>query len=102
MRKTQGLLLTPIITALAVLSVWGLTACASGNDEKLTALGDAAHDTPKATMCPETRPQMCTKEYRPVCATLSDGSQRTYSTGCTSCADHDVVSFVANPCPENN
>lgn len=58
--------------------------------------GDA--DYSGLTLCPEVRPQICTREYRPVCATLADGKVKTYSTGCTSCADSNVVGYVASPC----
>ena len=50
------------------------------------------------TLCPEPRPQICTREYRPVCAQMRDGSFRTYPTGCTSCADPDVVGYRGGAC----
>lgn len=48
--------------------------------------------------CSEPRPTKCTREYRPVCATLNDDSIKTYSTGCVACADPSVVSYVAGSC----
>ena len=50
------------------------------------------------TTCPETRPQMCTREYRPVCAKLEDGSMKTYSNGCTACTDPKVVGHYPGAC----
>ena len=49
-------------------------------------------------LCEEPRPQICTKEYDPVCATLDDGSTRTGATGCTSCSDPKVVSYTKGAC----
>ena len=34
-------------------------------------------------LCEDPRPQVCTREYNPVCGTLKDGSTTTSSTGCT-------------------
>ncbi|MFV1998067.1 MAG: hypothetical protein ACC641_08655 [Acidiferrobacterales bacterium] len=51
------------------------------------------------TQCTEPRPQICTREYLPVCATLLDASHKTYATGCTACSDPDTVGYVADPCP---
>ena len=49
-------------------------------------------------LCEEPRPQVCTKEYDPVCARLQDGSIRTGSTGCTSCSDPDVMGYTMGAC----
>ena len=49
-------------------------------------------------LCEEPRPQICTREYDPVCATLEDGSTKTGSTGCTSCSDPAVVGYVKGAC----
>jgi len=52
----------------------------------------------KLTRCTEPRPQVCTHEYLPVCATLQDGARKTYPTGCTACSDSKVVGYVPEPC----
>ncbi len=49
-------------------------------------------------LCEEPRPQICTREYNPVCATLQDGSTITGSTGCTSCSDPKVVGYKMGAC----
>ena len=51
-------------------------------------------------LCEEPRPQICTREYDPVCATLKDGSTRTGATGCTSCSDPAVVGYRDGACEE--
>ena len=61
--------------------------------------------------CPEQRPQMCTREYMPVCATRDTGvrcvttpcpssEQKTYSNGCEACADKKVLGYIANACTQ--
>jgi hypothetical protein len=71
----------------------GLGACATYSSESTTMDGAATH-------CEEPRPQVCTMEYRPVCANLSDGGVKTYASGCTACSDARVVSWVEDECPE--
>ena len=53
-----------------------------------------------ATICEDPRPQVCTMDYRPVCATLADGSNKTYSNGCGACSDPNVSSWVEGECSE--
>ncbi len=48
--------------------------------------------------CPEPRPQICTREYRPVCAQQSDGTIKSYATGCTACSDPTVTAFREGTC----
>jgi hypothetical protein len=48
--------------------------------------------------CTEPRPEICTQEYRPVCALLNDGSERTYASGCVACADARVLGYRPDPC----
>lgn len=66
-------------------------------------------DKPAATQCKSPRRQMCTKEYRPVCATRDTGvrcvttpcpstEQVTKSNACSACADEKVFSYVEGKC----
>jgi len=48
--------------------------------------------------CTEPRPQICTREWNPVCATKTNGSKATYATGCTACADPEVKGYVPGEC----
>jgi len=48
--------------------------------------------------CTEPRPQICTQEYVPVCASLKDGTKRTYPSGCSACSDANVVSYLLDQC----
>lgn len=54
---------------------------------------------PATTECTEPRPQICTMEYLPVCARLTDGSQTTFPSGCSACADAAVLSHIPGECP---
>jgi hypothetical protein len=76
-----------------VLASLLITACAAQNTNDINAPG--ALDL---ILCQEPRPQICTHEYRPVCATLKDGSRQTGATGCTSCSDNEVVGYRKGAC----
>lgn len=81
-----------LLLPLALLAV----SCATSSDEK-----NDVNDEPGALdliLCEEPRPQICTREYDPVCAKLKDGSVKTYSTGCTSCSDTSVESYKKGAC----
>ena len=54
--------------------------------------------TDALTRCQEPKPQICTREFRPVCAQMQDGSFKTYSTGCTSCTNPNVVGYRDGAC----
>ncbi|MCK5394985.1 MAG: hypothetical protein KAJ32_03285 [Gammaproteobacteria bacterium] len=87
MMKIKYLLLPVSISLLSV-------ACASYT-EKYDINEPGALDV---ILCEEPRPQICTREYNPVCAILKDGSTKTGSTGCTSCSDPEVVSYKMGAC----
>jgi len=59
--------------------------------------------------CTKPRPQVCTREYKPVCATIDadircikspcpSTKKRTYATACTACADPKVYGYVVGLC----
>ena len=79
----------------------------------LAACSEHARSVPAsdelAVECRDPRPQMCTQEYRPVCATRDNGvrcvtapcdstENVTYPNGCTACADPAVYYFRAGAC----
>ncbi len=66
---------------------------------------------PEVTACKDPRPQMCTKEYRPVCAKRDTGVRCvttpcpseewvTKGNACTACADEKVFGFKLGACAE--
>jgi len=60
--------------------------------------GGKAAGAQEMVACPEPRPQICTQDYRPVCAKLRDGSFKTYSNGCTACTDPGVLGHREGAC----
>ena len=81
-----------LLVSLSLLSV----ACATAYDKE-----NENYNEPGALdliLCEEPRPQICTREYNPVCAKLHNGVSKTHSTGCTSCSDPDVVGYKMGAC----
>jgi hypothetical protein len=81
-----------------------LTACVSSTTP--------TESTPKPdlTNCPKDRPQICTRDYQPVCAVQNTGvrcvttpcpstAQKTYSNACSACADPRVIGHAPDACP---
>ena len=61
--------------------------------------------------CSDPRPEMCTRDYRPVCALRDSGIRcvttpcpstewKTYSNGCSACADSEVQGYRPGTCEE--
>lgn len=66
---------------------------------RLDELQPGANDATKQwTQCTDPRPQVCTMDYRPVCAKKKDGSLETYSNGCIACDDQEVVGHIEGAC----
>ncbi len=81
--------------SLAVMALL-LSGCA-----QTTGGGDPeAVPASAATTCTDPRPMVCTMEYRPVCADLVAGAEKTYPSGCNACADVAVASWRDGPCEE--
>ncbi len=86
-----------LLASLSLLSVACTTSSEEPNDSPRYDDEPGALDL---IICEEPRPQICTREYDPVCATLQDGSAKTGSTGCTSCSDPKVVGYKKGACLE--
>ncbi len=87
-----------IFCTLALFVTLSMTvpAMAGGNPEESLPEGGAEGEF--FTICPEPRPQICTMDYRPVCAQLGDGTFKTYSNGCTACTDPIVTGYREGAC----
>ena len=72
-----------------------LLSCAAGTTNVVRPV-QAPSSEP--TICAEPRPQMCTRQYRPVCAELQGGGSATRGNACSACADENVVSYVTQAC----
>jgi hypothetical protein len=80
---------------LAIILLSALSVACVSQDEKVDFNEPGALDL---ILCENPRPEICTREYNPVCATLVDGGQRTGSTGCTACSDPKVVGYRMGKC----
>lgn len=60
--------------------------------------------------CPAQRPEICTMQYMPVCATLDTGircvttpcpsqTTKTFGNGCNACADSRALGYTDGACP---
>jgi hypothetical protein len=83
--KSMGLIVLMVLP--------GLTACTANNTNTMLAATEGQQ-------CTEPRPEVCTRDYRPVCANLNDGSQKTYSNGCGACTGANADSWVAGECAD--
>ncbi len=59
---------------------------------------DAPSISKELTLCTEPRPEICTMQYDPVCATHEDGSSKTYATDCTACSHTEVIGYNPGEC----
>ena len=93
-----------IITSLLLLIT--LSACASKQTVHIPADKAVSNASIK---CSVPRPQVCTREYRPVCARVDTGircvttpcpsfKKKTYANACTACADDKVLDYREGPC----
>lgn len=91
-----------IYTLLLVASLILLTSCA--NSQPKVERNQAAY-----IKCKDPRPQICTREYRPVCATRDTGVRcvttpclatelKTYGNACSACGDSKVLGYRAGAC----
>lgn len=68
-----------------------MVACSSNQDLADTIVGN---------LCPDARPAVCTADYRPVCAVMTDASRQTFSNGCSACSNPETISWVDAACAE--
>lgn len=95
MKKIYKLNLLPLImTATITALLLPLPAFSGGSapEEEIKI------DVDDLVICTEPRPQICTMDYKPVCGQLQDGSFKTYSNGCGSCSDPEVVGYRDGEC----
>ena len=87
-----------------------LGACAQAPVAAPVANDPPAESRNEPVACTNSRPEMCTMIYEPVCATRDTGircvttpcpssEQKTMSSSCTACSDPKVSSWVKGECP---
>lgn len=91
---------------IALSLILMVNACASSpKDQQQTKVAPVA--------CSEHRPQICTREYLPVCATRDTGircittpcpstEQVAFGNACTACADSKVSEYRSGACQKIN
>ena len=61
-----------------------------------------AHNTvderQSVTYCKDPRPQMCTRDYRPVCGLTNENTTKTYGNACGACGDINVSQHITGKC----
>ncbi len=83
----------------SLLTLLALVACKAQDEPASSGIVD----------CSDPRPEMCTREYRPVCALRDTGircvtepcdsaEHKTYSNACDACADKAVYSYAPGAC----
>lgn len=105
--------ITPLRWCGVMLVVLLLSACTGleKNTSQTDALQEQDKTRPLFTTCPNTRPQICTQEYAPVCARRDSGircvkapcpatEMKTYSNGCSACADPKVYGYYKGDCKQ--
>jgi len=94
--KASSIFLSVLLSAL----ISGCASSVSQPKQKDDALYKA---------CKDPRPQICTREYRPVCGTRDTGIRcvttpcasyeyKTYGNACTACADPKVIEYRSGAC----
>ena len=48
--------------------------------------------------CSDPRPEICTRQYEPVCGKGKDGTWQVYSTDCTACSHKEVTGYRQGLC----
>jgi hypothetical protein len=85
---------------IRIVILWGALVSVDGgcaaDPEKQKS--QTTEPPPDLVQCMEPRPQICTMIYLPVCATLRDGTTRTYASDCVACSDPNVVGYRPNQC----
>ena len=81
------------ISLITLMLSSGLAACSANNTNTMLA-------ATQEQQCTEPRPEICTRDYRPVCANLKDGTQKTFANGCGACADANADSWIEGECSQ--
>jgi hypothetical protein len=79
---------------IALAACIALAGCASSNTKR---------DAGVIQLCEEPRRQLCTRDYRPVCAKPISDSQpdETAANACTACSSVEVRGYVEGECPSD-
>ena len=82
--------------ALLPLYTLLFAACSPLDDTMLDASSERKVVT--TIVCTDPRPEICTMEYRPVCASGPSGELTIFSSGCSACSDQKVLHYKIGEC----
>lgn len=97
-RSPRLALIRPLMLAASLFAMAGCNNSDTPVGNEVSEPTPSSPAAPELNLCTSPRPEMCTQEYNPVCATLADGSMKTYSTGCTACSDANVAGWLPGEC----
>ncbi len=81
------------MSLIVLILSFGLTACSANNTQTILVAAEGQQ-------CTEPRPEICTSDYRPVCANLKDSTRKTFSNGCSACSDANANSWIEGECSQ--
>ncbi len=95
-----------IIVLLFVIAAIAI-ACQSNTIDKIDT--STKNNVAGLIECKDPRPEICTREYRPVCATRDTGvrclttpcqstEKVTKATACTACSDPKISGYILGAC----
>ncbi len=58
----------------------------------------SVNQTGQMVQCPSPRPQMCTRQYDPVCGVSSAGLRSTQGNACSACSNTAIVAYAPGEC----
>ncbi len=94
--KSQGMILVALVVCLFVVGCKRSSA-------------DVSADFQLDGECEDPRPELCTMDYRPVCALRDTGLRcittpcpttewKTYSNACSACSEPDIIGYKHGEC----
>ncbi len=78
---------------IVLLTGYMAVACA-----QTSVVEETVSSQPVLVACVEPRPQMCTRQYDPVCGLTANNQYQTYSNACSACSDASVSGHSPGAC----
>ena len=85
-----------LMTVLLLAACGGGGSGAGGGLE--TGNGQTGNAATLLSACQSPRPQVCTREFVPVCGKLDSGDLETFDNACSACADEAVEGYYPSAC----